>query len=90
MNEELVISKRERNMKYEEEKLMTKKNYLKFKETDLSKREVIITNQDKIILEVQQDNKKFSDCVKILERDVKKYKAMETEFKALKIACGLD
>ena len=57
-NEELVISKKETNMKEEEGKQITKKNYLNLKETNLSKREAIIANKDKITLEVEQDNKK--------------------------------
>ena len=77
-------------MEEEEEKLIANKNYPNLKETNLSKWEAIIANQDKIIIEVEQDSKKLSDSIKILERDVNKYKAMEPDFKALKRACGLD
>ena len=77
-------------MEEEEEKLIAKKNYHNLKETNLSKRKAIIANQDKIIIEVEQDSKKLSDSIKILERDVNKYKGMEPDFKALKRACGLD
>ena len=45
-NEELVISKKETNMKEEEGKQITKKNYLNLKETNLSKRKAIIANKD--------------------------------------------
>ena len=77
-------------MKEGEEKVITKKNYLNLKENNLTKREAITANQHKIILEVEQENKKLINCIKIFERDVKKYRVIETEFKAPKRACGLD
>ena len=51
---------------------------------------MIIANQDKIIFEVEQENKKCTVSLKSLDREVKRYKAIETDFKALKTACGLD
>ena len=81
--QELIVSKRENNVKEEEEKIYSTKTYLNIKETNLTKRELIISNQDKIIFEVEEQNKS-------LEKDVKKFKHMEIEFKALKTACGLD
>ena len=47
------------------------------------KRVLIISNQVKIIIEVEEENKS-------LEKYVKKLKHTEIEFKALKTACGLD
>ena len=88
--QEIVVGKRETHIQEEEEKLKSRKNYLNVKETNLTKRESIIANQDKIIYEVEEENKNMAKSLNILERDAKKYKIMEKEFRDLKTACGLD
>ena len=47
--QELIFSNREKNVKEEEEKFYSRKTYLNVKETNLTKKELIISNQDKII-----------------------------------------
>ena len=77
----MFISKRE---KIQPKKRKSRKNYLNVRETKLTKRKAIITNQDKTIHEVEEENKKMTLSVSNLDKEMRKYRFMGKQLRELK------